>query len=63
MDRELEFYTVQDIINILHLSQRTTYKLVHKPDFPKIRIGNRYLIPKKDFERWVSSNMYKQYKI
>ena len=63
MNQELEFYTVNEVMFMLHLSQRTVYKLVHKPDFPKIRIGNRYLIPKKDFDRFIQRNMYKHYKI
>lgn len=63
MDKDLKFYTVSEVMNLLRMSKRTTYKLVHKPDFSKIRIDNRYLIPKKDFDKFIQRNMYKQYKI
>ncbi|MCM1172859.1 MAG: helix-turn-helix domain-containing protein [Clostridium sp.] len=63
MDRETEFYTVTEMMYMLRISQRSAYKLVHKPDFPKIQIGHKYLIPKKDFDRFMQRNMYRQYKI
>ena len=39
--------TVEDVLNILHLGRNKTYELLQLKVIPSIRIGKKYLIPKK----------------
>ena len=41
---------------VLGVSQATAYELLHEESFPKLRIGNRLVIPKEKFIEWVSDN-------
>lgn len=45
--------TVYDIRDYLRIGQRQAYELARSQDFPTIRIGNRLLIQKSDFEKWL----------
>ena len=38
---------------LLGVSRPTMYTLVNRDDFPKIRIGRRIIIPKKELEDWM----------
>ena len=49
------FYTVKEIIGILGLSRVSVYRLVHEPEFPALRIGNRILVPVAGFEDWLAA--------
>lgn len=49
---ETVFYTPEDLIRILHSSRPTVYKMMHRKDFPLIRVGNRLRVYKKAFEKW-----------
>ena len=53
----IEFYTMTDIKDILHLGQNNAYKLIHTKGFPSITIGKKILIPKDEFEKWVKHNI------
>lgn len=56
-----EFYTVKDLQRILQLPRDKTYKLVNQVDFPKIRIGKSYRIPRKSFEIFINNYMGMDY--
>ena len=33
------------------------YELMHQPDFPVLRVGNRMVVPKEKFIEWVEQHM------
>ena len=51
---ERQVYTVEEIKQILGIGLTTTYALMHNPPFQVIRVGNRILIPKVSFDRWLA---------
>ena len=54
MDNEQALcYDVKDLCALLQISRPTAYELVHREDFPKIRIGRRVLIPRAGLEKWL----------
>ncbi|QWT54258.1 helix-turn-helix domain-containing protein [Eubacterium sp. MSJ-33] len=57
-----EYYTVAEIQKILRIGRTNVYDLIRQPDFPKTQLGNKYLIPKSQFENFMKHIMYKQYK-
>ena len=42
-----------DIQVILKLSRAGVYTLIHREDFPTIRIGKRMLVPEDKFIQWL----------
>lgn len=46
--------TVKDIQGILRIGQVSAYQLIHRPDFPVIKIGRSYRIPSDAFFEWLS---------
>lgn len=53
-----DFLTVNDLQKILHLGRNKTYELVNRPDFPKLKIGRKILIPKEKFNKYIESKCY-----
>ncbi len=51
-----QFYTVQDIMNILHIGKTKAYQLFASSGFPATTIGREKRIEKTAFEKW-----YKDY--
>lgn len=51
--RDVLCYTVPDLCGLLGISRPTAYELVHRVDFPKVRIGRRLLVPRVGLERWL----------
>jgi excisionase family DNA binding protein len=49
--------TVAELTTTLALGRSTIYKLINKPDFPKIRIGRRVLIPVDPLKKWLEMNI------
>ena len=45
---DLEFLTVKDIQRILKIGINQAYNLCQRGDFPVMKIGSAYRIPKKD---------------
>ena len=41
------------VAKVLGVSPSSSYELMHEPDFPVLRIGNRMVVPKGKFIRWV----------
>jgi excisionase family DNA binding protein len=55
--RKMEKITlsVQELANCLGISLPKAYQLTHQPGFPVVRIGNRRLIPMKEFRAWLTT--------
>lgn len=44
-------YTVEEVARMLGISRLSAYQAVHKGEIPSIKIGRRFLIPKRALER------------
>lgn len=47
------FLNAQVVCKVLGVSISSAYELMHKKDFPSVRIGNRLIVPKDKFVSWV----------
>ena len=43
----------ETIKNVLGISISSAYELMHKKDFPSIKIGNRLIVAKDKFREWI----------
>jgi len=48
-------YTVDDVASELQMGKRSVYKLMHLPDFPLIRIGNKLYVKPDDLISYLES--------
>ena len=55
--KELKFFNVPEISNMLGISRAEGYKFVKSPDCPflVLRIGRRFIIPANNFFNWYES--------
>lgn len=48
--------TVEDVMNNLHINSKTTaYKLFKLDSFPSIKIGNKYIVPVSEYNKWIKT--------
>ena len=57
---ELEFLTVKDIQRILRIGINQTYDLCKSGAFPCFKVGQKYRIPKDEFQKWCESLAHKE---
>ena len=50
------FLNAEVIAKVLGISPASTYELMHEPDFPVLKIGNRMVVSKEKFILWVEEN-------
>ena len=50
------FLNADMVAKVLGVSSSTSYELMHEKDFPALRIGNRVVVPKEAFIRWVEQH-------
>ena len=50
------FLNAETIAKLLGISISSSYELMHEKDFPALRIGNRIVVPKEAFIRWVEQH-------
>ena len=48
---------VPEVAVVLGISRAGAYELVRSDDFPALRIGNRIVVPKEKFIRWIDSQV------
>ena len=48
------FLNAATVARVLGVSPSSGYELMHEPDFPVLKIGNRLVVPKEKFVEWVS---------
>lgn len=48
------FFNAELVGKVLGLSSTTAYELMHRTDFPSIKIGNRLIVSKEKFIGWVN---------
>ncbi len=47
------FLNSELVAKALGVAPSSAYELMHEPDFPVLRIGNRMVVPKERFIQWV----------
>ena len=47
------FLNANTVAQVLGVSISSAYELMHETGFPALRIGNRIVVPKEKFCRWV----------
>ena len=47
------FLNAETVARVLGVSPSSGYELMHEPDFPVLKIGNRLVVPKEKFVEWV----------
>ena len=50
------FLNAELVAKVLGVSLSSGYELMHEPGFPVLKIGNRMVVPKEKFIRWVEQN-------
>ena len=50
------FLNAATVAKVLGVSPSSGYELMHEPDFPILKVGNRLIVPKKKFVEWVSQH-------
>ena len=50
------FLNAAMVAQVLGISAASSYELLHKKDFPVLKIGNRMVVPKEKFVTWVEQN-------
>ncbi len=50
------FLNANTVANVLGVSISSAYELMHQPDFPVLRIGNRMVVPKEQFIQWAKEH-------
>lgn len=50
------FLNSETVAKTLGVSPSSAYELMHEPDFPVLRIGNRMVVPKEQFIQWVAEH-------
>ena len=53
------FLSAQNVADVLGVSISSAYELMHEDGFPSLRIGNRLVIPKDHFRKWVEEHVGK----
>lgn len=50
------FLNAETVTKVLGISPSSGYELMHESGFPTLKIGNRIVVPKEQFIRWVSEH-------
>ena len=50
------FLNAETVAKVLGISPSSGYELMHESGFPALKIGNRIVVPKEQFIRWVSEH-------
>ncbi len=50
------FLNAAMVAKVLGVSSSSGYELMHEPDFPILKVGNRMVVPKEKFIEWVEKN-------
>lgn len=53
---EKQYYTVEELMEILSIGRNTAYKLIQTKGFPVLKIGKSYRISIEGFQKWKAEN-------
>lgn len=51
------FLNAKTVAQVLGISSAGTYELLHRKDFPVVKIGSRLLVPKEQFLAWIEKQV------
>lgn len=51
------FLNAKTVAQVLGISMAGAYELLHRKDFPVVKIGSRMVVPKEKFLSWVDSQI------
>lgn len=54
MEYNKEVLTIDDIMSILHIGRNTVYKLLKEGVIKSIKVGKRYIVPRKAITDFLS---------
>ena len=47
---------VNQLADLLGVSDSSVYELIQEDDFPSVRIGKRIVVPKDELRKWISAH-------
>ena len=53
------FLNAAMVAKVLGVSPSNGYELMHEPDFPMLKVGNRMVVPKEKFAEWVEQHTHR----
>ena len=53
------FLNAEMVAKVLGVSISSAYELMHEKDFPSVRIGKRFIVPREDLKAWIENFMLK----
>ena len=48
-------YTLDELMVMLNISRNTLMKLIRQNEFPYLKLGGVYRVPKESFDKWLDS--------
>lgn len=54
-----DYYTPDEVKDILKIGRNKVYQLIHQPGFPVLKIGSHYRIPTDKFEIYMQHQIGK----
>lgn len=50
------FLNAETVAQVLGIAPSSAYELMHEAGFPVLKVGNRMVVPKEKFVRWVEEH-------
>ena len=49
------FLNAEKLAKVRGVSISSAYELMHEKDFPSVRIGKRFIVPREDLKTWIEN--------
>ena len=49
------FLNAEKLAKVLGVSISSAYELMHEKNFPSVRIGERFIVPREDLKAWIEN--------
>jgi excisionase family DNA binding protein len=50
-------YNVNEVAKVLNIGLNKTYQLIQSNEIPSIRVGKKYIIPRKELLKWLRKSV------
>lgn len=47
---------VEQLVDLMGVSDFSIYELIQEDDFPSLRIGKRIVVPKEELRKWIAAH-------
>ena len=54
------FLNAELLAKVLGVGVSSAYELMHEKEFPSVRIGKRFIVPRDDLKRWMEEQVAKR---